>query len=174
LEALFNIIFYLWNRESLPWLENLSEVQGDISKHVFTLRNQNYLQYCKKIQADLPRTLQPAYEYVMSLHYDQKPDYSYILKLFLEAQEEMNHSLIQEVREGNSDTFDQQEFCKGDPIRHCSSIQLKEDLFLLDVKRSMEKNQELPAARNHYKKVEAEILSKAIQHITSSFYKLEA
>eukprot|EP00350_Pseudokeronopsis_sp_OXSARD2_P005390 CAMPEP_0170552580 /NCGR_PEP_ID=MMETSP0211-20121228/10450_1 /TAXON_ID=311385 /ORGANISM="Pseudokeronopsis sp., Strain OXSARD2" /LENGTH=110 /DNA_ID=CAMNT_0010860371 /DNA_START=804 /DNA_END=1136 /DNA_ORIENTATION=+ len=110
----------------------------------------------------------------MSLHYDQKPDYSYILKLFLEAQEEMNHSLIQEVREGNSDTFDQQEFCKGDPIRHCSSIQLKEDLFLLDVKRSMEKNQELPAARNHYKKVEAEILSKAIQHITSSFYKLEA
>ena len=101
LEALLYVIFYLWNQESLPWLENLSPSVGDISKHVFKTRHYNYVEYCKQVKAGLPINLQKAYKYIMNLDFEEKPDYTYLQELMQASLMEMNHPMFQE--EGSHD-----------------------------------------------------------------------
>jgi hypothetical protein len=75
---LIHIVYYIFNNESLPWIENLSGSIPDISSYVINNRFKKYAEYSAKIKANLPTPLQIAYSYIRSLSFEDRPDYEYL------------------------------------------------------------------------------------------------
>ncbi len=87
---MLHIVYYIFNNETLPWIENLSGAIPDISSYVINNRFRKYAEYSNKIKANLPGPLKIAYSYIRSLSFEEKPDYDYLFKLFMEAGSEEN------------------------------------------------------------------------------------
>ncbi|MFS8160058.1 MAG: hypothetical protein ACMG6E_07575 [Candidatus Roizmanbacteria bacterium] len=102
---MLHIVYYIFNNESLPWIENLSGAIPDISTFVINSRFRKYTEYSNKIKANLPSPLRIAYSYIRSLSFDEKPDYDYLSELFNVAGSDETNTGKGEVYDLNNLSF---------------------------------------------------------------------
>jgi len=79
-EALFHIIAYIYNEQTLPWIENVpSEIEfADLSEYILIRRYKSYDYFSNLIANIFPESIKEAFQYVRSLKFAEEPNYDKI------------------------------------------------------------------------------------------------